>query len=120
MASPLAGAWEMASDTAQGVVVFTDTHFSLVAMPKNRQRSTSSEPTPEEAMESYQTVRALAGTYTISGSTATLKRVANSRADTVGLDAVMEFSVQGDRMTLKAISGTSRTTGQEMVWRKVG
>ena len=120
MASPIVGAWEMVSDVDQGVVVFTDTHFSLVVMPKNRQRSTGGEPTPAEAMESYQTVRALAGTYTISGSTATLKRVANLRADTVGMDAVMEFSVQGDRMTLKAISGASRATGQEMVWRKVG
>ena len=120
MSSPIVGAWEVVSDVDQGVGVFTDAHFSLVAMPKNRQRSTSSEPTPEDAMESYQTVRALAGTYTISGSTVTLKRVANSRADTVGLDAVMEFGTQGDRMTLKAISGASRATGQEWVWRKVG
>ena len=120
MASPLTGAWEMVSDVDQGVVVFTDTHFSLVVMPKNRQRSTNSEPSPEEAMESYQTVRALAGTYTTSGSTATMKRVANSRADTVGLNAVMEFGIQGDRLTLKPISGTSRATGQEMMWRKVG
>lgn len=80
MSSPLVGAWEAVSDTDQGISVFTETHFSMVVMPKNRQRSEGSEPTPEEAMAAYRGVRALAGTYTISGSRATFKRVANLKA----------------------------------------
>lgn len=71
MSSPLVGAWEAVSDTDQGISVFTETHFSMVVMPKNRQRSEGSEPTPEEAMAAYRGVRALAGTYTISDSRAT-------------------------------------------------
>ena len=50
---PIAGAWERVSDTDQGILVLTETHFSMVVMPKNRQRSERSEPTPEEAMAAY-------------------------------------------------------------------
>ncbi len=53
MSSPLAGAWERVSDTDQGILVLTETHFSMVVMPKNRQRSERNEPTPEEAMAAY-------------------------------------------------------------------
>ena len=119
MSSPLVGAWEQVSDTDQGIMVLTETHFGMVIMPKNRQRSERSEPTPEEAMAGYRGVRAMAGTYTVSRSGVTFKRVANLKADLIGLDMEAEFNVEGDRMTLRAISGGTRTTA-EVGWRKVG
>ena len=65
MASPLVGAWELVSDTDQGIMIFTETHYSGVAMSKNRKRSESKEQTPEAGLEVLQNVRALAGTYTV-------------------------------------------------------
>ena len=101
----------------QGILVLTETHFSMVVMPKNRQRSKRSEPTPEDA--GYRGVLALAGTYTVSGSRATFKRVANLNADLIGLDLEAEFKVDGDRLTTPTISG-GVGTGAEIVWKKVG
>lgn len=119
MSSPLVGAWELVSDTRQGVWVFTETHHSAVAMDKNRQRSEGGEPTPDQAMEAYQAVSALAGAYTVSGSKVTLHRAATLSADWIGQDMEAEFTVEGDRLTLRDISGTRNRPGP-MVWRKVG
>ena len=122
MSSPLVGAWELVSDARQGVSVFTETHYSLVAMSKNRQRREGGEPTPDEAMEAYQDVAALAGAYTVSGSKVTLHRVANLRADVIGQDIEAEFTIEGDRLTLRNMSGASRRPAplNQLVWRKVG
>jgi hypothetical protein len=117
MSAPLAGAWELVSDTHQGVWVFTETHYSAVVMRKNRQRIGGRELTPTEALEAYQSVNALSGTYTVSGSRMTLKRSANLRADVLGVDLEAECTMDGDRMTVRSISGTSRP--REDVWRKV-
>ena len=120
MSSPLVGAWEPVSDNLQGVWVCTETHYANVAMPKKRQRSERSEPTPEEAMAAYRDVSALAGTYTVSGSRATFKRAANLTANLIGLDLEFEFNVEGDRLTGRIISGSPAYEGRELVWRKVG
>ena len=120
MSSPLAGAWQLESDTHQGLVVMTDTHYSAVGMPKSRQRSDSSEPTPEEAMAAYRGVQALAGTYTVSGSTATFQRLANLQADLIGEELVWEFSIEGDKLTRRTKSGASGAlAGAELTFRKV-
>ena len=119
MASPLAGAWELEADDRQGFAVYTDTHFALVVAPKGRSRSESGQPSDEEIRESYFSVAALSGTYTISGSTATLKRVANSRAELVGEDMVLDFTLDGDKLTIRTVSGSSRP-GTELMWRKAG
>ena len=36
---PIVGAWELVSDSRVGVSIYTDSHFSTVVAPKNRQRS---------------------------------------------------------------------------------
>ena len=72
MSSPLVGAWEYISDTHQGFRVCTETHYSVVLMRKNRQAIEGRDLTPEEALEVYQGVNALSGTYTVSGSRYTL------------------------------------------------
>lgn len=117
MSSPLAGAWEYVSDTYQGFWVCTETHYSVVLTRKNRQRIAGRDLTPNEALEVYQSVNALSGTYTVSGSRMTLKKTASLRADVLDVDLVAEFTIDGDRMTVRSISGTSRP--REDVWRKV-
>ena len=118
MSSPVAGAWEPVSDTHQGLWLFSETHYSVVITRKGRQRIEGREPTSDEIVEAYRDVNALSGTYTVSGSTVTLKRAANLRADVIGLDVVAEFTIEGDRLTLRSVSGTS--TPREDVLRKVG
>ena len=49
MSSPFVGAWEVVSDVSEGFWVFTETHYSLATMQKNRKRFQGSEPTQEEA-----------------------------------------------------------------------
>ena len=53
MSSPFVGAWEVVSDVSEGFWVFTETHYSLATMQKNRKRFQGSEPTQEEAAEAY-------------------------------------------------------------------
>ena len=118
MASPLVGAWELVSDTRQGIHIYTETHYSVVMMSKDRQRI--AEPTTDDILESYQDVAALAGTYTVSGSKITLHRIANTRAEAIGVDIEGEFTIEGDKLTLRTISGTSRRGAGEQVLRKVG
>ncbi len=118
MSSPLVGSWELVSDTHQGVMVCSETHYSIVMMAKNRQRSGGDEPTPDEMIEAYRDVNALAGTYTVSGSKVIFQRVANLRAGVVGLDFEAGFTIEGDELTWRSISGTTRP--REDVWRKVG
>jgi hypothetical protein len=115
MASPLIGAWELVSDTRQGIHMFTETHFSAVAMSKNRQRI--EEPTTDDILEGYKDVVALAGTYTVSGSKITFHRIANSRAEVIGLDIEAEFTIEGDMLTTRSIIGSTR--GGEHVLREV-
>ncbi len=117
MATPLTGAWEAESDDRQGVIIFTDTHFSLVVGPKNRQRSGSGEASVEEVMEVYKTVAANSGTYTVSGSRATMKRLANIRVEVARQDLVIDYTIDGDKLTFRVVSGGRSSRGT--AWRKV-
>jgi len=72
--------------------------------------------TPEEALEVLYTCGALAGTYTVSGSTLTMERTANTRPESIGVTAVWEFTVEGDVMKARVVSGGA---ADEVTWRKV-
>ena len=98
MASPMAGAWELISDTHDGIMVLTDTHFASVLSPKNRNPFAGDNPTPVEALEAYMTISSLAGIYTTNGSTAVFHRVANSRVETAGQPMTTDFVIEGDQM----------------------
>jgi hypothetical protein len=99
--------------------VFTDAHYSVVIAPKNRRRSGGGEPSVEEVMEVYNTVAAHSGTYTVSGSRATLKRLANTRAEVIDEDMVFDFTLEGDKLTTRVVRGASRIGVVERMWRKV-
>ena len=103
--SPLVGAWELVNDTRQGVLIYTGTHYALLWMLKERKLPKSDQYTPEEALEALTTSGALAGTYTISGNTVTMERMASSRPEGVGVAAVQEFTVEGNTSGLRSVSG---------------
>ena len=114
--SPLVGAWELVNDTRQGVAVFTGTHYAIVVMQKDRNLPSGEQYTPEEALEALYTCGALAGTYTVAGSTLTMERTANTRPESIGVTAVGEFTVEGDVMKARVVSGGA---ADEVTWRKV-
>ena len=114
--SPLVGAWELVNDTRQGVLIFTGTHYAVVQMQKERNLPNGDQYTPEEALEALYTCGALAGTYTVSGGTLTMERTANTRPEGVGVTAVWEFSVEGDVMKGRVVSGGAP---DEATWRRV-
>ena len=114
--SPLVGAWELVNDTRQGVLIFTGTHYAVVQMQKERNLPKGDQYTPEEALEALYTCGALAGTYTVSGGTLTMERTANTRPEGVGVTAVWEFTVEGDVMKGRVVSGN---VADEATWRRV-
>ena len=114
--SPLVGAWELVNDTRQGVLIFTGTHYAVVQMQKERNLPKGDQYTPEEALEALYTCGALAGTYTVSGGTLTMERTANTRPESIGVIAVWEFTVEGDVMKGKVVSGGAP---DEATWRRV-
>jgi hypothetical protein len=114
--SPLVGAWELVDDTRQGVLIFTGTHYAVVQMQKERNLPKGDQYTPEEALEALYTCGALAGTYTVSGGTLTMERTANTRPESIGVIAVWEFTVEGDVMKVRVVSGSA---ADEATWRRV-
>ena len=71
--------------------------------------------TPEDVVEALTTSGALAGTYTITGNTVTMERAASSRPEGVGVAAVREFTVEGDTLNLRGVSGLH---SGEMNWHR--
>ena len=114
--SPLIGAWELVDDARQGVLIYTGTHYAVVQMQKERNLPKGDQYTPEEALEALYTSGALAGTYTVSGGTLTMERTANTRPESVGVTAVWEFTVEGDVMKARVVSGHA---ADEATWRRV-
>jgi len=114
--SPLVGAWELVNDTRQGVLIFTGTHYAVVQMQKERNLPEGDQYTPEKTLEALYTCGALAGTYTVSGGTLTMERTANTRPESIGVIAVWEFTVEGDVMKVRVVSGSA---ADEATWRRV-
>ena len=114
--NPLVGAWEMVDDAEQGVMIFTETHYAVVRMHKERGLPKGEQYTPEEALTALYTSGAQAGAYTVSGNTLTMTRTAHLRPERVGENAVLEVTVEGNTIKTRGVSGI---TPQEMNWRKV-
>ncbi len=108
MGSKLTGAWELVSDSSDGLAVFTDTHFNVTWTAKNRKKFKGDEPTDEEAVKAYHTLSTAAGTYETSGTTLVFHRFVNRNPNWTGMDADSEFTVDGDQLTFFS-----------MLWKKV-
>jgi hypothetical protein len=109
MSSKLAGAWELVSDSSNGLAVFTDTHFNVTWIEKNRAKFKTDEPTDAEAAEAFRTLNTAAGTYEISGDTLIFHRYVNRHPNWTGVDVHSEFSIDGDQLTFLS-----------RIWKKVG
>ena len=116
MSAPLAGAWALISDTHEGLMVCTESHYSMTISEKNRPRIV--EPTNEEILASYQAVNANAGTYETSGSTLRFERRACLRVNRINEPWVGIFTVEGDLLTMRSISGDGRA--EEIQWSRIG
>ena len=114
--SPLVGAWEMVDDTEQGMVIFTGTHYATVRMHKERDLPKGEQYTPQEALEAISTSGAITGTYTVSGNTVSAERIASLHPTSVGVTLVHQFTVEGDTLSLRGISGIPL---EETTWRRV-
>jgi len=109
MGSLLAGAWELVSDTQNGIAVFTDTYYNITWVPNNRAKFEVDEPTDAEAVVAYRALATAAGTYDITGTTVVLHRVVNLNPNWTGKDVHWEYSIDGDRLTIG-----------DRLWKRVG
>ena len=97
-------------------MIIAGTHYAVVQRQKERNLPKGDQYTPEEALEALYTCGALAGTYTVSGGTLTMERIANTRPESVGVTAVWEFTVEGAGMKTRVVSGHA---ADEATWRRV-
>src|SRR5215207_5029083 len=100
MSALLAGAWELVSNTQNGIAVFTDIHFHMTLTAKSRKKFKAEEPTDVEAAEAYRTLSTAAGTYKIAGTTMTLHRIVNRNPNWTGEDVHWDFRIDGEQLTL--------------------
>jgi len=119
--NPLVGAWERVSDSSVGVLIYTGSHYAAVMAPKDRQRSSGEQATPDEALEALLSCPALAGTYTLSGSRITQVRESNTRPELSKLSAVFDYTIDGDTMTQTVVSGTggAAASGSSLTFRRI-
>ena len=91
MASPLIGAWEMV-DTSEGksLAIFTDHHYCFLYNANGRKGFSGGEPSEAEEAAAFRTMRARAGTYTVSESLVTLE--AELTRNPVGRTQVAEIT----------------------------
>lgn len=103
MASPLLGAWQLVSDSHEGMMIYTQTHYCNVTVRKGR-KQISDQPTESEEAEAYRTIGASAGTYVIKGSVATrreeIDRIPQDHVD----DADFEFTIAGHVLTWQYVA----------------
>ena len=119
MDSPLTGAWEIIEGPRKGMIVFTDSYYSLMEVDGNRARFQGNQPTNVEIVEAYNTMIMSAGTYTISGSVITFQRKYTRNPNVAGTDEDIEFRVDGDKLRAQAIRPDG-TRGGERIFQKVG
>lgn len=108
----LVGTWERTSIRVDGkdlqlpsevVILGEDGWFSLTQLPTGRKSvgKPLEQYTADDYAKTFGGVSAARGTYTVDGSTLSLKHIADVDPNRVGSDAVAEFSVQGSTMTLR-------------------
>lgn len=113
-ASPLQGVWSLTSvdpgdgsaiiDPAQpGLYIFAEGYCSGVYAPGAEPRKPAAIPflpTPEEMVAQHESIIVNTGTYAISGSTVTFRPIIAKSPGFVGGEAVAEFHITGDVLTL--------------------
>lgn len=107
MNSALTGVWELRSEKLNGLMIFTETHVChLFNSPNRSPFATPGEPTDAEAIEAFQTMRAGAGTYSVTGSTVTIDQKYD-RIPGNPFEFVCEISIEDDVLTLQPVRSQS-------------
>lgn len=111
MSSPIAGAWQLVSDSQDGILIFSDNYYGVVMSAKNRSKFKRENPTEAEAAEVYQTLTTAAGPYKLVGTSLVCGRIANKNPNATGVDATFEITLDRARLTLQS--------GSTTVWERV-
>ena len=118
MSSPLVGVWELVSDSRDGLHLFTESHYTMVQMTKNRKRYQGNEPTQAEEAEAFRTFSGRGGRYEVSGSTVTFHRTIVRNPQAIDTERKYRFTIEGNRMNWVGIEPDG-SRGPEMLWQKV-
>lgn len=116
MASPLVGAWELISDTEEGIAIFTDTRYTFIFQDKNRKSYPEDTSDDAAELEAYRTHQSQGGTYEVSGSSLTLGREFCRHPGRSGHTLDAEVTFQGDTFTF---GRPGEPASQGRTWTKV-
>jgi len=118
--SVLAGAWEYLSERRNGLLLQTDSHYTLIETNKDRPRpeTPSTRLSDAEVAQLYAGLSVQAGTYTISGSTMIRVPLVALNPDLQGREFPVEFKLEADILRRFLPRPDGSTT--EAVWRRIG
>ena len=113
--SSIVGAWELVSDTHDGLMIDTGTYHMFLISEKNRAPyANAREPTEAEELAAFRSVFAGAGLFSLSGTAATYEAKLGLSPNGLGQTYTGEFIVDGDRLVENLPSGVT------WEWRRVG
>ena len=114
--SRFAGAWELVSDTYEGLMIRTDTYYCALVTRRNRPVPQGSQPSVSEAAALYRAAQtAVVGTYTIDGMKTTTRTLVDRNPALVGRESTRVWRFEDDRAI-----GMPEGGGAQAVWRKIG
>jgi hypothetical protein len=113
--SSIVGAWELVSETHDGLMVDTGKYHMYMISEKNRTPyANANEPTEAEELAAFRSVIAGAGILSLLGTTATYEAKLGLSPNGLGQTYTGEFIVDGDRLVENLPSGVTHE------WRRVG
>ncbi len=116
MASPIAGAWELISDSEEGIAVFTDTHYSFIFQDKSRKTYPEDGSDDAAELEAHRTHHSQGGTYKVSGSSLAFGREFCRHPGRSGRTLDAEITFQDDTFTF---GRAGEPTSRGRTWRRV-
>ena len=110
--SSLTGAWELVSDTHEGLLFIAGDNWGEITVEKDRRRFDWDRMTEQDELSAFRTLEAVGGRFDLSGMTATADVTVAKFPSMVGMTAIADFAVDRDHMTRR---GT-----RENVYRRIG
>ena len=117
--SPLKGAWRV-SEILEGpgapntspfpsLYVFTDRHYSVMAVIGTRPKFAPGKATDAEKIATFDAFAGNSGTYEVNGNTATLHPLVGKNEYIVGISVRAEFKVDGNTLIWTSALGATKT-----------
>ena len=110
--SSLTGAWELVSDTHEGLLFIAGANWGEITVEKDRRQFAWDKMTERDELSAFRTLEAVGGRFDLSGMTATADVTVAKFPAMVGMTAKADFAVDRDMMTRR---GT-----RENVYRRIG